>query len=50
MLARSETGVPRELLYAGIVVSGLLGLAINTVMVAGERRLFGWHQRMRGTP
>jgi len=50
MLARSETGVPRELLYAGIVVSGLLGLAINTVMVAGERRLFGWHGRLRGTP
>jgi NitT/TauT family transport system permease protein len=48
MLANSQTGVPRELLYAGIVVSGLLGLAINSVMVVGERRLFAWHVRVRG--
>jgi NitT/TauT family transport system permease protein len=47
MIANSETGVPRELLYAGIVVTGLLGLAINAVLVAGERRLFAWHQRVR---
>ncbi len=47
MLARSQAGVPRELLYAAIVVSGLLGLAINGAMVAGERRLFAWHQRLR---
>lgn len=49
MIANSETGVPREFLYAGIVVTGLLGLAINTVLVAGEQRLFAWHQRVRGT-
>jgi len=49
MIANSETGVPRELLYAGIVVTGLLGLGINAVLVAGERRLFAWHQRVRGT-
>jgi NitT/TauT family transport system permease protein len=48
MLASSQTGVPRELLYAGIVVSGLLGLAINALMVLGERRLFGWTVRVRG--
>ena len=48
MLANSQTGVPREFLYAGIVVAGLLGLVINTIMVAGERRLFAWHQRVRG--
>jgi NitT/TauT family transport system permease protein len=47
MIANSETGVPRELLYAGIVVTGMLGLAINTVLVSGERRLFAWHQRVR---
>jgi NitT/TauT family transport system permease protein len=47
MLARTQAGVARELLYAGIVVSGLLGLAINTAMMAGERRLFAWHRRMR---
>jgi NitT/TauT family transport system permease protein len=47
MIANSETGVPRELLYAGIVVTGLLGLVINSLLVAGERRLFAWHQRLR---
>jgi NitT/TauT family transport system permease protein len=48
MLARSETGVPREFLYAGIVVAGLLGLGINSLMALAERRLFGWHPRLRG--
>ncbi len=48
MLANSQAGVPRELLYAGIVVSGLLGVAINALMVAGERRLFAWHLAARG--
>lgn len=47
MIANSETGVPRELLYAGIVVTGLLGLALNALLVNGERRLFAWHQRVR---
>ncbi|HEX7171859.1 MAG TPA: ABC transporter permease subunit [Candidatus Limnocylindria bacterium] len=49
MIANSETGVPRELLYAGIVVTGLIGLGINAILIAGERRLFGWHQRVRGS-
>lgn len=48
MLANSQTGVPRELLYAGIVVAGLLGLALNTLLASGERRLFAWHPRVRG--
>jgi NitT/TauT family transport system permease protein len=47
MISNSETGVPRELLYAGIVVTGLLGLAINGLLSAGERRLFRWHHRVR---
>ena len=47
MLANSQTGVPRELLYAGIVVAGLLGLTINALLAAGERRLFAWHPRVR---
>jgi NitT/TauT family transport system permease protein len=47
MLAMSQTGVDRTYLYAGIVVAGLLGLAINGVLVALEGRLFGWHQRVR---
>lgn len=49
MIANAETGVPRELLYAAIVVTGLIGLGINTLLVAGERRLFGWHHRVRGS-
>lgn len=48
MLRHSETGVPRELLYAAIVVAGLLGLVINSAMGVGERRFFSWHQRVRG--
>ena len=48
MLTRSFAGVDRELVFAGIVVTGLLGLAINGVMMAGERRLFAWHPRVRG--
>ncbi len=47
MLGVSQAGVPRELLYAGIVVTGLIGLLVNGIMVAGERRLFAWHQRVR---
>ena len=49
MLEISQAGVPRELLYAGIVVTGLIGLLVNGIMVAGERRLFAWHQRVRGS-
>lgn len=48
MIANSETGVPRELLYAGIVVTGLIGLLMNTLLVAGERRWFRWDHRVRG--
>lgn len=49
MLAHSQSGAPRELLYAAIVVAGLLGLGITAALEAGERRLFGWHQRVRET-
>jgi NitT/TauT family transport system permease protein len=48
MLGVSQAGVSRELLYAGIVVTGLLGLGLDAVLLAGERRLFAWHQRVRG--
>lgn len=47
MLSSSQTGVPRELLYAGIVVAGLLGLAIDRLMLVSERRLVAWHPRVR---
>jgi NitT/TauT family transport system permease protein len=47
MLDYTQDGAAREFLYAGTVFAGLLGLAINLVMVAGEKRLFAWHQRVR---
>jgi NitT/TauT family transport system permease protein len=47
MLGMSQTGVDRRYLYAGIAVSGLLGLAINGLLVALEGRLFRWHPRIR---
>jgi NitT/TauT family transport system permease protein len=47
MYIRSESGTARELVYAGTVVAGVLGLAINGILVFGERRLFFWHQRVR---
>lgn len=48
MLTRSLSGIDREFVYAGIVVAGLLGVAINVALVALERRLFAWHPRLRG--
>jgi NitT/TauT family transport system permease protein len=47
MLVQAQSGTQREYVYAGIMVTGLLGLAINSLLVVGERRLFFWHQRMR---
>lgn len=49
MLGVSQAGVPRELLYAGIVVTGLLGLTLNGLLAVAERRLFAWHHRVRGS-
>lgn len=47
MLGVSQAGVPRELLYAGIMVTGLLGLGLNGLLAVAERRLFAWHPRVR---
>ena len=47
MLVQSQSGTQREYVYAGIVVTGLLGVAINSLLIAGEQRLFFWHQRVR---
>jgi NitT/TauT family transport system permease protein len=49
MLGVSQAGVSRDLLYAGIVVTGMLGVLLDAILLAGERRLFGWHQRVRGS-
>lgn len=42
MLGVSQAGVAREQLWAGILASGLLGLALNGLLTSGERRLLGW--------
>jgi NitT/TauT family transport system permease protein len=47
MYAHSESGIEREYVYAGTIFAGILGLTINAVMVAGERRVFAWHQANR---
>jgi NitT/TauT family transport system permease protein len=40
-------GDQQTLVYAGILVTGLLGLAINTTLGAVERRLFRWNTTAR---
>jgi NitT/TauT family transport system permease protein len=47
MLVEAQAGSGREIVYAGIVVAGLLGWAINAGLVMIERRLFSWHSRLR---
>jgi NitT/TauT family transport system permease protein len=47
MIAASQAGVPRDLLFAGIAVAGLLGVGINVAMIATERRLLRWDVRVR---
>jgi NitT/TauT family transport system permease protein len=43
MLERSLAGSAQASVYAGTIVAGLLGLLVNVVFVAWERRLFAWH-------
>ena len=50
MLANSQAGVPRDLLFGGIVITGVVGLALSGLLVAAERRLVGWHHRTRLSP
>jgi NitT/TauT family transport system permease protein len=47
MLTQSASGTDRELVYAGTIVAGLLGLALNALFLAGDHRWFAWHQRAR---
>ena len=35
-------------MYALVVVTGLLGLVVNLVFRAVERRSLSWHQSVRG--
>jgi ABC-type nitrate/sulfonate/bicarbonate transport system permease component len=45
-VAQSSNAVPT--MYALIVVTGLLGVAINGAARLAERRLLAWHQSVRG--
>lgn len=45
-VAQTSNAIP--LLYALIVVTGLLGVAINLLARAVERRMLAWHQSVRG--
>ena len=45
MLANAQAGVPRDLLFGGIVITGLVGLGLSGALVAAERSVVGWHHR-----
>jgi ABC-type nitrate/sulfonate/bicarbonate transport system permease component len=45
-VAQSSNAVPT--MYALIVVTGLLGVAINVAARLAERKLLAWHQSVRG--
>ncbi|WFE27392.1 ABC transporter permease [Solwaraspora sp. WMMD791] len=47
-IAVAQTSGAVPLMYALVVVTGLLGVAINLVARAVERRALSWHQSMRG--
>lgn len=47
MLIMGEGAVRADLVYAGVVVAGLLGWIINQVLVQGERRFLGWQPALR---
>jgi NitT/TauT family transport system permease protein len=49
ILIRQESGGDRAFVYAGTVFAGILGLVINALLVRADRRLFFWHQRVRGS-
>ena len=42
-IARTRsTGTEVELVYAGTLMAGVLGLALNMILNSAERRWFGW--------
>jgi NitT/TauT family transport system permease protein len=45
----SASGSNPQYVYAGTIVAGLLGVALNALLVAGDRRWFAWHQRTRSS-
>ena len=48
ILAMSSGGASLSLVYAGTLFAGLLGLILNTSLVAVERRLFRWNSVQQG--
>jgi ABC-type nitrate/sulfonate/bicarbonate transport system permease component len=44
----ARSGGNEELMYALIVATGVLGLALNTIFVLAERRVLHWHPSQRG--
>ncbi|MGO2110491.1 MAG: ABC transporter permease [Pseudoclavibacter sp.] len=49
LLEASSTGNRPDLVYAGTIISGLLGLAINGVLALIERRFLAWQPALRDT-
>lgn len=48
-IARTRaTGTEVELVYAGTLMAGALGLAMNMIMNSAERRWFGWQTTTKG--
>lgn len=49
MLDASATGNRPDLVYAATIIAGLLGLAINAVLVLIERKFLSWQPALRET-
>jgi ABC-type nitrate/sulfonate/bicarbonate transport system permease component len=47
LLDLSRTGGDTVGVYALVVVAGLVGLAINLILRAVERRVLAWHHTVR---
>lgn len=50
ILRMSSGGADTDMVYAGTIVAGLLGLAVNGLLRAGEFRLFRWKRLMEDQP
>jgi NitT/TauT family transport system permease protein len=46
-ILRVQHGGRQDLVYAGTLVTGVVGLLVNWVFVRGERLLFGWQVALR---
>lgn len=49
LLEAGSTGNRADLVYAGTIIAGLLGLAINGLLVLVERRFLSWQPALRTT-